>query len=99
VRYWLIWSFFVLSRVATIVALVVLNWLFYRKARVFPRAIITFEVGMLALDVLKFFAYLASLRPHAAMHGGFIVFAGVINVAIWVPYFQVSRRVKVTFVH
>jgi len=80
-------------------ALILLNWLFYTKNRIFPKLMIAYHLGVLGVHVLEHVAH-AALLPHSAVP--FLsrpVFASLLSCAIWIPYLLISRRVKATFVH
>jgi hypothetical protein len=82
--------------ICTIVALVCLNILFFKKKAAFPRSIIIFLVVRFALILID------TLAIERVMHSSAEDVSGLawsfIGASIWVPYFLVSRRVKATFV-
>lgn len=76
----------------------VLNYLFYRKRKGFPPAMILYLVIHLAYIAINHFS-LVALHPnlnHTKDTGTLI--GTVISSAVWIPYFIVSRRVKATFI-
>jgi len=89
---------FFLKDVAILSALVLLNWLFYTKKRIFPMSMIAFHLGVLVVHVLEHVAH-ATLLPHSAVpYLSRPVFGSLLSCAIWIPYLLISRRVKATFV-
>jgi hypothetical protein len=75
-------------------ALVVLNYLFYRKKKEFPGLMITF---MALQSILLLIDYAVVL--HYNSRGSVTNVAGaILGSAIWIPYYLRSERVKVTFV-
>lgn len=74
--------------------------LFFRRSHMFPRAIQVF-LGLWVLGSafnLWDHAMLGQEDPAQKMESYKQLFQTMIGTAIWIPYFQVSRRVKLTFV-
>ena len=78
----------------------VLLYLFFTKRRAFPRAMITFLIVRVVIQVADIFV--ASSIPLAAGSIGPRVYGSLAGnllvVSVWVPYFLKSRRVAATFV-
>jgi hypothetical protein len=90
---------FLVKDVAILSALILLNWLFYTKNRLFPKLMIAFHLGLLGIHVLEHVALAASLPQSAVRSLSRPVFGSLLSCAIWIPYLLISRRVKATFVH
>jgi hypothetical protein len=93
--------FELVGNIAFLVFSIVLAILFFQKRSVLPKVITTFLLLSLAFVVVDFL--LANSIPVVASQGnqgplGEIV-RSIIVCLIWVPYFQISKRVKGTFVH
>lgn len=78
-----------------IVALIVLNMLFYAKKKSFPRWAIGFLVANFVLD-LAVHQMLVQYMPTFPSTDAFL---SLFSAAIWIPYFLLSQRVKQTFVN
>jgi Protein of unknown function (DUF2569) len=78
-----------------LIALVPLNFLFYRKKRSFPGLMITFFALQLALVLIDHLVA-AHFHPHSPATA---LFTNVLAAAICIPYYLRSERVKATFVH
>jgi hypothetical protein len=78
-----------------ILALILLNILFYGKKKFFPRAAIVFLVANFILD-LAAHQMLLQFIPTFPSTGAFM---SLVSAAIWIPYFLLSQRVKQTFVN
>ena len=90
---------FLVKDVLLLSALILLNWLFYTKKRIFPRSMIAFELGVFGVHVLEHIAHAALLPQSAVPFLSRPVFGSLLSCAIWIPYLLISRRVKATFVH
>jgi hypothetical protein len=90
---------FLVKDVAILSALILLNWLFYTKKRIFPKLRIVFHLAMLGVHVLEHVAHAALLPQSAVPPLSQPVFGSLLSCAIWIPYLLISRRVKATFVH
>lgn len=93
--------FELLGNIAFLVFSIALAVLFFQKRSVLPKVITIFLLLNLAFIVVDFL--LANSIPVVASQGnqgplGEIV-RSIIGCLIWVPYFQISKRVKGTFVH
>lgn len=78
-----------------LVYLIALNYLFYRKKKLFPGLMVTFlvvEVVLIVVDHLVTMHFSTRTNP---IH----VLATLFAAAIWISYFLVSARVKATFVN
>jgi hypothetical protein len=94
----LIGLLFLLKNATILFALVLLNWLFYTKNRVFPKSMIAFHLGMLGVHVLEHVAY-AALSPQSAVpYLSRPVLSSILSCLIWISYLLISRRVKATFI-
>lgn len=76
-----------------------LNFLLYKKKRIFP-------ICMIAYFAINFFLLLAdhlatrALLPSTDSNSGTMaVVRAFVGAAVWIPYFLVSRRVKATFMN
>lgn len=78
-----------------IVALIVLNLLFYGRKKIFPRAAIGFLVANFVLDLTS----QQMLRQYIPTLPSTGAFMNLVSAAIWIPYFLLSQRVKQTFVN
>jgi uncharacterized protein DUF2569 len=90
-----------LGNIAFLVFSIVLAVIFFQKRSVVPKVITAFLLLNLAFVVVDFL--LANSIPAVASQGnqgplGEIA-RSIIVCLIWVPYFQISKRVKGTFVH
>uniref|UniRef100_A0A832A0I0 DUF2569 domain-containing protein n=1 Tax=Desulfacinum infernum TaxID=35837 RepID=A0A832A0I0_9BACT len=65
------------------------TWLFFKKSRKAPKAIVILFLVSAGLSFIEV-AFTNEVAP---------ALAALIPVAIWVPYFQTSKRVKNTFVN
>ncbi len=77
-----------------LIALALLNVLFYRKNSSFPWVMIGFlasSATAVLIDDVVTRHYLPSHLPIAALQG-------IVVCAVWIPYYLRSRRVKATFV-
>jgi len=91
-------AFETISDSVFLLMVLVLNFLFYRKLKGFPPAMVLYLVIHLAYIAINHFSVVA-LHPemnHSKDTGTLI--GTVIGAAVWIPYFIVSRRVKATFV-
>jgi hypothetical protein len=82
-----------------IAVLVALNVLFFKKKRSFPTYMIFYLCLHLIVDAgdaIGAHAVMPSVEVPAPVQAITRSFLGAL---IWIPYFLVSRRVKVTFVH
>jgi Protein of unknown function (DUF2569) len=77
-----------------LIALIALNTLFYRRKRQFPWLMIAFLVMQLALRIIDHVAALHFFPHHSAIS----LLQSFVYTAVWIPYYLVSERVKVTFV-
>jgi hypothetical protein len=88
------------ANVALLAWALVLLYLFFTKRRAFPRAMITFLIVRVIIQVADIFV--ASSIPLAAGSIGPRVYGSLAGnllvVSVWVPYFLKSRRVAATFV-
>ena len=76
-----------------------LNFLLYKKKRIFPKCIIGYLAIQLCLILADHLGVIA-LLPSADSSGGLKdVFRAFSGAAIWIPYFLTSQRVKATFVN
>jgi hypothetical protein len=77
-----------------LIALIALNILFYGKRRQFPGLMITYLAMHLGLNIIDHVAAL-HFFPH---HSVLALVQTAAYVAVWIPYYITSERVKVTFV-
>jgi hypothetical protein len=77
---------------------VVVAWFFFRKHRWGPYLYISFLVVRLALMGLYLAVHLASPEPSTSDAPKELARA-LVGACVWIPYFLVSKRVKLTFVH
>jgi hypothetical protein len=77
---------------------VLLLALFFRRSYLFPRAISGYFIAMIAASIFMIVdaTMLQPDQPHLDAYTS--LFQAVAAAAIWIPYFRVSRRVKLTFV-
>lgn len=75
--------------------LLVLNYLFYGKKKIFPMWMICYLVGSFLLHFLDEQMMMRYTRSFSTMG----VFTSFVSAAIWIPYFVRSERVKQTFVN
>lgn len=82
-----------------LIAPLVLLGLFFAKRRIFPKAMIAFLVFECATSVFGVVtSYVLTSMTEADRMEAYGNFArGLLVMAIWIPYFCVSRRVKLTF--
>jgi hypothetical protein len=77
-----------------LIALVTLNFLFYRKKKSFPGLMVTFFASQLALILIDHLVA-AHFNPHSSLAA---LITNALAAAIWIPYYVRSERVKATFV-
>lgn len=78
-----------------IVALIVLNMLFYGKKKSFPR----WAIGFLAANLILNLAVRQMLLQYMPAFPSTDAFLSLFSAAVWIPYFLLSQRVKQTFVN
>jgi hypothetical protein len=78
-----------------VVALILLNVLFYTKRKAFPKLMIMFY-GLQFVLILADHLMAAPFTPDSSP---LTVIRSFVICAIWIPYFLQSRRVKLTFVN
>lgn len=76
-------------------AFVILNFLFYKKKKIFPRAAMAFLVLNFVLDV----AVHQMMQQYFPKYPATDAFLSLALAAIWIPYLLISQRVKLTFVN
>jgi hypothetical protein len=92
-------AFTVVTDAAILAGSVWINFLFFRKKRIFPRYMMRYLVALICLP----FTY-ALVAPSIVLHDpeGSAYCAQVVQALIpaliWIPYLRKSRRVKATFV-
>jgi len=100
----------ILGGLASLAALLYLNFLFFKKKQLFPRYFIIFLAANVLLALIEYWAcpdqgalgpdwerasrLQQSLQGELASHCG----KAIISAAVWIPYFMSSRRVKNTFI-
>ena len=77
-----------------LLALVVLNVLFYQRKRVFPKLMIAYLAARLVLIAGD---HVVALSMHLHVTSSFTVARAFIYTVIWIPYFINSIRVEQTF--
>ncbi len=90
-------AIYLLRNVVTFLGLLLLNWLFYTRKKVFPRAMLAYYVWIIGTRLLE--ALFLSGAPEGRSALPRLLVLPIINALIWIPYLLVSRRVKVTFVN
>jgi len=91
----LIFSAFITT--VLLAGLVYLNFLFFKKKKIFPKVFIIFLVLYFAVSLLMYWANPSGdLQVQTALAG--TVGISFIQGIVWVSYFLSSRRVKATFV-
>jgi transglutaminase-like putative cysteine protease len=85
--------------IVLLVGTLLLAALFFGRRRAFPRVMIGFLVLQLATTIFEIWATHAltttSVADHVSRYRD--TFQAALAAAIWIPYFLVSRRVKLTF--
>lgn len=97
--YPLLYGLVVFEAITNVIYLLMLAWLlylFFNKKRSFPAMMIFFMVLQIVLSVAD---HLAAMAVHHSQPVPVALVQTVVYAAIWIPYFLVSRRAKVTFVH
>jgi hypothetical protein len=89
----------VITNIVLIVMLLWLNYLFFTKRRTFPTFMILFMVLQCIVVAADNFAAYAVTNSAQVLTPNPTQIRAILSAAIWIPYFLVSRRVKVTFVH
>ena len=92
--------FEIASNLCFVAVLAALNYLFFKKKRAFPTFMILYLVFHLVV-LLGDTAAAQAIMPAAKLSAQTASSIGrsLVSAAIWIPYFLVSRRVKVTFVN
>jgi hypothetical protein len=75
--------------------LIALNVLFYRKKKAFPGWMIAYLSINCAVILIDHFVAM-HYTPHSQMLS---VIRTIIGAGVWIPYYLVSERVKITFVY
>jgi Protein of unknown function (DUF2569) len=88
--------FEVITNIVLLAMLVWLNHLFFNKKRAFPTFMILFYVLACLLQSIDHFGAVAVMQKSLS---SLMLVRVFVAAAIWIPYFLISRRVKVTFVH
>lgn len=78
-----------------IVLLIVLNVIFYRTKKTFPR----WAIGYLVVSFILEIAMHQMMLQYMPTYPSFDAFGSLAAAAIWIPYFLLSQRVKQTFVN
>jgi len=78
-----------------LIALATLNYLFYRKKKVFPSLMINYFALQAALILIDHLVTLHFYPHHSASN----LISAILAAAIWIPYYLRSERVKATFVN
>ena len=89
-------ALYFLRNVVTFAALLLLNWLFYNRKRVFPRAMIGYFVWIVGTRLLEALFLFGAPEGRRAIPR--LLILPIVSALIWVPYLLVSRRVKGTFI-
>jgi hypothetical protein len=87
-----------IMNVISIICLVILIYLFFRKDQRFPSWTIAYYAGHAGLMGLNHIAFSMALPGTDLSAGRAAVLRAIIGASIWIPYLLVSRRVKATFV-
>jgi len=87
--------FELINNSALLIAAAILNILLYRKKKVFPTLMVIFLVGN---AILMLADHLMVIHLALQTDSGDLI-RSIAGCAIWIPYFFLSRRVKLTFVN
>jgi hypothetical protein len=92
-------AFEIVTHVVFVITLLALDYLFFKKKRGFPTFMILYLVSNFLTSALDHFAvrYLHPNLNH--LKGDMTLLGTFLSLCIWIPYFLVSRRVKLTFVN
>jgi hypothetical protein len=85
------------ANVVFLVAILYLNYLFFTRSLLFPRGMILYYALRTCELLVLAVAFSAASAPPEFQGAWSRALRAVIGSAIWVPYFFMSRRVKVTF--
>jgi hypothetical protein len=77
----------------------VLNYLFWAKKKIFPKALIALLSVNLLLGIGDHLATVAVMPGADRTNGMILVSRAIVIAAIWIPYFLKSERVRQTFIH
>ncbi|HWG21313.1 MAG TPA: DUF2569 domain-containing protein [Terracidiphilus sp.] len=91
--------FEIVTNLIFVIFLIALNYLFFTKRRSFPNYFI-FYLGLHFIVLLSDTAIAHAILPSVPLSSRATMglARSVIGVALWIPYFLVSKRVKATFV-
>jgi hypothetical protein len=90
--------FEIATNVILVAILIALNFLFFTKKRAFPTYMILYfilQLVLISIDMAATHIVLPSTQLRSSYAA---VETSLIGALVWIPYFIVSRRVKVTFV-
>lgn len=75
------------------------NFLFFKKKRQFPNFFIAALFASVAFDIVDIWGAVQFLNQQVEGADVWLLVKDAIHLGIWVPYFRMSKRVKLTFVN
>jgi hypothetical protein len=75
------------------------SFLFFKKKRQLPKFFIAFLFALVAFDVADIWGAVQFLNQHVEGSDVWTLVMDALLLGIWVPYFRISKRVKLTFVN
>ena len=75
------------------------TFLFFKKKRQFPLYYIALLLALFAFNVADIWCAVQFYHAKIDLEDAWGVLRNIIHLAIWIPYFRLSKRVKLTFVN
>ncbi|EJQ0143150.1 DUF2569 domain-containing protein [Escherichia coli] len=75
------------------------TYLFFKKKRQLPQYYIALLLALFAFNVADIWGTVTLIGVSVDLKDAWELLKSIIHLAIWIPYFRLSKRVKLTFVN
>ncbi|EEZ1117126.1 DUF2569 domain-containing protein, partial [Escherichia coli] len=75
------------------------TYLFFKKKRQLPQYYIALLLALFAFNVADIWGTVTLIGVSFDLKDAWELLKSIIHLAIWIPYFRLSKRVKLTFVN